>query len=338
MSGTVHIPDSAEVREALFDDPRRQPWPTFAAAAAAAVEHLNAVSPMDLWMVTQRVGGDQVVVASAGFWADLASPGTAFPWADSFCLRMVEQRGPMFAPDVALVPNYQELSTGVLARVRSYIGIPLESDTGRLFGTLCAYSGAVQPATLTESLPLAQLLGQFLGTILAREHLILAHRADAAAASELAECDRLTGLRNRRGWEMAVATEQRRVSRRGSATSVLVLDLDDLKSTNDTAGHSAGDDLIVACARVLERYCRACDTSARLGGDEYGVLLSNCDAEAANAILTRLQIALAASGVIASTGSATSTPGEEIAQTWSRADKAMYADKRERGRRRALMN
>jgi diguanylate cyclase len=333
VSESVNNGSSGDVLQGaagLYPDPRRAPWPVFSTAADAAVEHLNLRLGMDLWMVTEVVGNDQIVVASAGYWADAASPGAAFSWKDSFCLRMVEQRGPMVASDVAAIPEYAELAHGPLARVRSYVGVPLEGRDGRLFGTLSGLAGRPQAESLTDALDFLRLVGQMLSTILAREHVAQTSLQNAAAAAVLAEHDGLTGLQNRRGWESALAQEEQRSHGRGTPSSIVVLDLDDLKRVNDTRGHSAGDELLARCASVLTRSCRPTDTSARLGGDEFGVLAVGCDAEFALAVLARIRSALTAAGVVASSAIATRRAGEPLAATWQRADEAMYRDKRSR--------
>lgn len=327
----VRIParDAAPVG---YPDPRLPPWPGLTMAAAAAVQHLSERLGLDLWLVNHVDRERLVVVAAAGPWAALAAPGIAFSWRETFCARMVEQRGPTVAPDVLSLPEYAPLATGVLARVRGYLGVPLEGAEGQFFGTLCAFSGQPQP-DLASGLSLVQLVGQLLSTIVAREQVAHQRSQDAAAAYALAERDRLTGLHNRRGWESGLAREDDRCRRYGSSASVLVLDLDDLKRTNDAAGHAAGDELLTRCAGVLTGTSRPGDALARLGGDEFGVLAVQCDAVALRALLTRLRVQLRAAGVAASAGAATRRAGEELAGTWRRADAAMYRDKQRRKRR-----
>jgi diguanylate cyclase (GGDEF)-like protein/PAS domain S-box-containing protein len=89
----------------------------------------------------------------------------------------------------------------------------------------------------------------------------------------LADYDQLTGLYNRRRFEEELKRELARAGRYDSAGAVLSLDLDNFKSTNDSAGHAAGDAVLSAIARVLKRRFRASDVVARVGGDEFGVLL-----------------------------------------------------------------
>jgi diguanylate cyclase (GGDEF)-like protein len=313
-----------------YPDPRLEPWPGFALAAAAAVEHLQQSLGMDLWLVSHAEGDEMVVVASAGPWEDLMPPGTRVPYAAAFCSRMVARAGPVCAPDVLTVPAYAPLVAGVFGRVRAYLGIPLEGDDRQFFGTLSAVSGTQQPARLADAVPTVRLVGRMLSTIVAREQMAHARSVEAAAAYALAERDQLTGLRNRRGWTTALEQEETRCRRYGSAAGVLVLDLDDLKQVNDTGGHAAGDELLELCAEVLQATSRPGDTVARTGGDEFAVLAVECDPMALRALEVRLRRQLRTAGVRAATGGATRRAGEHLSQTWERADAAMYRDKRRR--------
>ena len=322
--------DTMPALETEYPDPRLEPWPGFALAADAGVRHLHEQLGLDLWLVTHLERDELVVVASAGPWQELLSPGTRMPWGAAFCSQMVQRTGPVCAPDVLAVPAYAPLVAGVLGRVRAYVGIPLEGDDGQFFGTLSAMSGTRQPPSLTASMPVIQVVGQMLSTIVAREQVAQARSADAAAAYALAQRDQLTGLGNRRGWVTAVEHEETRCHRYGATASVVVLDLDELKLVNDTGGHAAGDELIALCAEVLRVTCRPGDTIARTGGDEFAVLAVECDAVALRALEARLRMQLRTAGVSAAAGGATRRPGEPLLETWRRADLTMYQDKRHR--------
>ena len=123
----------------------------------AAVEHLEELVQLDLWLVTPVRDGPQTVVASAGAWSSSRLQGATYAWEDSFCLRMVERRGPVVAPDVAAVPAYAEAAVGPLEAVRAYVGVPLEGDDGVVFGTLCGFDGEPQDAGWDGSLSSVRL-------------------------------------------------------------------------------------------------------------------------------------------------------------------------------------
>ncbi|HEX5852097.1 MAG TPA: diguanylate cyclase [Solirubrobacteraceae bacterium] len=95
----------------------------------------------------------------------------------------------------------------------------------------------------------------------------------------LADHDPLTGMRNRRLFEHDLKLQVARSQRYAEVAGLIVLDLDEFKSVNDTYGHKAGDDTLKAVARALTRRLRETDLVARLGGDEFAVLLPHIDRE-----------------------------------------------------------
>jgi diguanylate cyclase (GGDEF)-like protein len=129
--------------------------------------------------------------------------------------------------------------------------------------------------------------------LLALRVLAVMRQRDAAMEelSRLAGTDPLTGLPNRRGFE---ANARALLAPRGRRASVLLLDLDRFKSINDGHGHPAGDAVLRAAAEVLGRHLRGGDVPARLGGEEFAVLLPGTGATEAAALAERLRAALAA--------------------------------------------
>jgi diguanylate cyclase (GGDEF)-like protein/PAS domain S-box-containing protein len=91
----------------------------------------------------------------------------------------------------------------------------------------------------------------------------------------LADHDSLTGLLNRRGFMEGLRRELRRMERKGEYGALVLLDLDNFKTVNDTAGHLAGDQVLRATAEVLRRRLRSTDVIGRLGGDEFAALVLN---------------------------------------------------------------
>jgi diguanylate cyclase (GGDEF)-like protein len=158
--------------------------------------------------------------------------------------------------------------------------------------------------------------------------------------------DELTGLPNRALFWEHLSHRMELADRRQTGFAVLFLDVDDFKVVNDTQGHAAGDQLLVAVAARLRAVLRAGDTAARVGGDEYVVLLDDvATKEAAIAAAERLTEALRAPYEVgtdrriatASIGIAVGPDGLETADdVVAAADAAMYDAKRHGGGRCVL--
>lgn len=310
-----------------------RPWAGFPLAAAAAIADLQSRFAHDLWLVSavDAAQGTQQVVALDGPWASHAVPGLVLSWATSFCARMDASDGAACEPDVRRSALHGSVAIGPREHVGAYLGVPLRTAGGQVFGTICATSGQPRPArAMSDALAAAQVLGRMLSTIRASEQLAADRSQDAVQAQTLASRDHLTALRNRRGWQDALAAEQGRCQRYGSAASVVILDLDGLKTVNDESGHSAGDRLLVSCADALSGTCRPGDVLSRLGGDEFGILAVECDVRSARALSARLRVRLRSAGVPVSLACATRRHGETLQDTWQRADEAMYRVKRSR--------
>ena len=156
--------------------------------------------------------------------------------------------------------------------------------------------------------------------------------------------DELTGLVNRRRFVEALDAEIARASRLGAALSVLFADLDDFKRINDHFGHAAGDNALRTFADLLRRELRTIDTAARLGGEEFAILLPGTDLAGAFVVGERIRRHLAelailpegvaGAGLTASIGVVQHHSGtpEELLR---RADAALYRAK-EQGKNRVV--
>lgn len=161
-------------------------------------------------------------------------------------------------------------------------------------------------------------------------------RRTEARISELASQDGLTGLANRRAFNIAMSDLTASSSCHRSC-ALLLIDLDDFKAVNDTFGHSAGDDVLRDVATTISRCVRGGDLAARLGGDEFAVVMFDCTQADAVSVAERLikqlqgprsSTANPTARVGVSIGIAMGVPSSGCAETlMSEADVALYESK-----------
>ncbi len=172
-------------------------------------------------------------------------------------------------------------------------------------------------------------------------------RREEARLRTLSDRDELTLLLNRAGFERELRRHAARVDRYGTDGGVLMLDVDGLKAINEALGRGGGDDVLRRFAAALESRVRRSDFAARVGEDEFAVLVPHCDAASlmalAEDLLARLESAQADSAgrigapVTASIGGAIFGAGATEADTvWQRASTAMHAASRAGGGRATL--
>ena len=150
-----------------------------------------------------------------------------------------------------------------------------------------------------------------------------------------ARVDGLTSLLNREAFEERATVEFLHAARSGTHTALLVADVDEFKTINDTLGHHAGDQVLRQVAMVLDSETRGVDVVARTGGDEFLILLPGADALAAKEVGQRLRIAVRRGAgkddlrLTLSVGVAVALGAERSLDTlWQDADQAMYQAKR----------
>ena len=166
------------------------------------------------------------------------------------------------------------------------------------------------------------------------------------ALADLSARDPMTGLVNRRSFEMALEREIDRVARAGDVALLLLLDIDHFKRVNDSHGHAAGDGVIKAVAEAIQQAVRPMDTVARTGGEEFAVVLPNCPSSFGPTVAERIRANVAALSIAVSPGvilGVTVSLGGAYAPQWvrsspllwmERADRQIYRAKAE-GRNRA---
>ncbi len=168
------------------------------------------------------------------------------------------------------------------------------------------------------------------------------------ALCELSSRDPLTGLSNRREFETALASEIDRVARAGEPALVLMIDIDHFKQVNDTHGHAAGDLVLTGVAQALQDCIRPMDTLARVGGEEFAMILPNCPPSFGLAVAERVRTKVQDRAVAIAPGQqvfVTVSIGGAFAPQWvrssaplwiARADQQLYRAKAE-GRNRACL-
>ena len=243
------------------------------------------------------------------------------------------ERGALLEPELeSEADDALGRDAGLVARFAVPIGRPMP------FGVLVVAHAATRPRGFTN-------LCQRIGHVLADAAAPLLQQASAREALTLerdryareARTDRLTGLDNRAAWDEILAYEEARRSRYAEPVSIVTADLDGLKAINDRDGHAAGDRVICAAAELLRQTARAVDRVARVGGDEFVVLLPETDEAGAARFVERLRTRAAkglprTGGLRLSVGAATCASGESLADTQQRADAAMYVEKLGRAR------
>ncbi|WP_245543189.1 GGDEF domain-containing protein [Oceanospirillum maris] len=156
--------------------------------------------------------------------------------------------------------------------------------------------------------------------------------------ARLSRTDRLTGLNNRGHWEERLEQEFRRVKRSKTPSSLVMLDIDHFKQVNDTYGHQAGDEVIRVVAATLIQLQRETDISGRYGGEEFGIILPETNADQAMVMAERLRGSIEQSPVTyegkqisftVSLGICEITPEmEEYTQWLENSDQALFSSKR----------
>lgn len=306
------------------------PFATFDETVDGVLTHLGRTGAVAQWAIFRAspehdanvllsTTADEVVAIEAG---DIVR------WSTSFCRRTIEDDA-RAVPDARREATYRDLPLVSTGLIRAYVGVPFGVPDREAFGTICGFDAEPrEPEELERVLPVLELCARMLATVLERDARIDDAAELAARMREASLRDQLTGLGNRHRWDAALQElgGRRRIG-------VLVADLDDFKSVNDRHGHLAGDRMLHRAGRAVLGAVRHEDVVCRLGGDEFAVLLVDCDEAGAEALAARVREALEAAAVPASVGVATGAGEPE--RLLERADREMYARKRERrdGRR-----
>ncbi len=221
------------------------------------------------------------------------------------------------------------------ANISSYILIPLKSN-GIHFGSLVVLSSRTdaQEAEVT-----------FLELFAKQIELAITIANLFQTVKEQAITDSLTGLNNRRYFEEEAQKEMLRSARQGQRFTIIGLDLDHLKQINDKFGHSCGDIAIKTVAEVIKTNARSIDIAARMGGEEFNILLPGVDYQGGMIAAERIRKAIeevqieVIGNVTASIGVATfGEHSDNLTELMELTDFAMYTSKKNGRNRVTLAN
>lgn len=161
--------------------------------------------------------------------------------------------------------------------IRFYAGCPLRAPNGSKLGTLCIIDRQPRNFGKDDFEALKDL-----ASMVERE----------LSAVQMATLDELTAISNRRGFMMLAQHSLHFCARQKLAASLVFIDLDKFKPINDTFGHAEGDRALAAFAEQIKTACRESDVFARIGGDEFAILLINTSKERADSVVLRLNQSL----------------------------------------------
>ena len=153
------------------------------------------------------------------------------------------------------------------------------------------------------------------------------------ALCDLSSRDALTGLANRRQFELTITREIDRVARAGEPALVLMADIDHFKRVNDTHGHPAGDQVIKAVAAALQDCVRPMDTVARYGGEEFAIILPNCPTAFGLTVAERIRAKVERRSINVAPGvdvNITISIGGAFAPQWVRSSAALWIERADR--------
>jgi diguanylate cyclase (GGDEF)-like protein/putative nucleotidyltransferase with HDIG domain len=209
-----------------------------------------------------------------------APPGARFPVVAGSEVAAIRGTGRAQRVDDNLGADNHQSKILVEHGFGTWAGTPVHVR-GRLWGALCVtgIEAFSLPADAEDHLSeFAELVG-----------MAIANTEEVARLSADATTDPLTGLANHRAFQERLRAELARAERHGRPVALALVDIDHFKAVNDVGGHGLGDEVLRAVARQLREHLRAEDALARVGGDEFAVLLPELDAAEAVAALERVR-------------------------------------------------
>ena len=248
----------------------------------------------------------------------------------SVCDHTIRNTHPLVVPDLTADPRFAHLPCITdPAPIQAYLGIPLLTEDNYALGALCAMDHSPREFTPEQ----VEVLSEFALLVV-----------DWLEMRRMAQTDFLTGTMARRAFLAALEKEIARTQRSGRPSALCLFDIDHFKRVNDTHGHPAGDQVLRIVSSLCQDGLREGDILARVGGEEFAILMPETSAQDALRIVERLRTSIEAASigdpglrVTASFGVASYTAETAYPDEWlSRCDRMLYRAK-DSGRNRAMM-
>lgn len=246
----------------------------------------------------------------------------------AICDHTIRTDQPLIVPDLRADARFASfLEASDIPPILAYLGIPLVTEEGFAVGTLCAMDFTVRDFSVDDIAVMRELAGVVL---------------DLLEMRRAAQSDFLTGAMTRRAFVRDVEQEITRYSRHRRPAALVAFDIDHFKRVNDTHGHGGGDKVLQAVGKAGAAALRSGDILARLGGEEFALLLPETTLDKASEVAERLRRAIADLPipglpdlqVTASFGVAALTSNHGFPDEWmADADRALYSAKQD-GRNR----
>jgi diguanylate cyclase (GGDEF)-like protein len=241
----------------------------------------------------------------------------------SFCTHTIESDGPLVVPDTLTDPRFADHPlVACKDGVRFYVGVPLKTPSGFNIGSLCALDTVPREIT-REQVEAMSDLGRLV--------------VEALELRKLAMTDSLTGALTRRALFLEAEKEIVIARRLGRQLGCIMFDLDHFRSINEKFGHPTGDYILRKVAARCRGELRTTDRLARVGGEEFAIMLPNTTPEGAQVVAEKIRRVLADEPMVfdlqsvvvtGSFGVTTLCPSEDdFRKTLRRADKALYRAK-----------
>lgn len=255
----------------------------------------------------------------------VSTPVPPMARADRAAIQVWRDRGPLLLRE--LDPEDDPVASGMLPGATNVVILPLQVDGDNSGVVMLEHGGH----SLNARLPRRTLV--MLVQFATHAGLALRNARLLAERERLAAIDGLTGLANRREFDLALAREVNRCERTREPLSLVVFDVDHFKAINDTRGHLGGDEVLRSIGAVLAAAVREMDLVARYGGEEFAIVLPRCDQHDAIRVVERITAAMKVpgelSGVTLSSGVATIPFNADTGLSLvAAADEALYESKR----------